>query len=395
MKNPFLGFVVFGFCVLVLYSIGLSDLYPQLTLSTILFLLVMLSINTLFFLLTNNKICRLSRDIRLIQVRDVPIYVIVGLSILITIDFLYAGSIPAFDVFRESFNRRIKVEFIPVLHIALVVISIFLSQYSIHLYFLRKRRLYIYIVICFGVIYPLLLAGRGILFVNILAGIIAILFHVDIKLKASKLLKYLVLLFFLSYSFGKLGEVRSTNIRLGSSFDSDTNVIEQISQPSDLYYSLGLNHNLLWPYIYIISPLGNFDNMVNDEINFDSDVAYYISSNFVPEFLHKYIGTVREKDKSNLVVDYFNTYTAFGMPYQQLGWIGVYIYSIFTSLLFYFLISISSCRLSSIIMVQFISVGHVFSWFSNLYIKEIVVGPILIGFFILFISSITKSIKRE
>jgi hypothetical protein len=30
-------------------------------------------------------------------------------------------------------------------------------------------------------------------------------------------------------------------------------------------------------------------------------------------------------------------------------------------------------------MIQFLIVGHAFSWFSNLYVKEIVIGPVIIG----------------
>jgi hypothetical protein len=386
MKNPFLLFVMFGLCTIILYSLGFSELYQELSIETITYLVVILLLNLVLGVAISSKIRRLTKAIRQVKPKLIPRPLIYCFLCLIFIDFMYAGIIPVFEIFNPYFSVDSNIKFIPMIHTILVIFSVFITQYFIHCFFLSKNRNFLLLAICFGLVYPLLLVGRGILFVNIFASFIAILFHFDIKFRLKTFGITAVLILLLALIFGKIGEIRSSNSQVAQSLNSSQTLIAQISQPSDTFYELGLNTNFLWPYIYVTSPLGNLDNLFKHRKSFERNTYNYIVTNYTPNFLQKYmLDETVGKDKSNLVVDVFNTYGAFGKSYQQYGWLGLIIYFSYVCIVNFLLVYFSKPLLSNVIMIQFIAVGHTFSWFSNLYVKEIIIGPVMIGMIFLIV----------
>jgi hypothetical protein len=242
-----------------------------------------------------------------------------------------------------------------------------------------------------GVIYPILLGGRGVLFVNIAASMLAYFIIRRKQINFSLIAKLLLAVSILGFVFGLLGEVRSTNSKARKATDLSQTLIAQIAKPTERFEAMGVNPNFLWPYIYVVSPLGNLDNLFTSRKVFEKDLKIYFVSNYLPNFLQKYFVEEKiKKDKSNLVVDVFNTYTAFGKPFQQLHWLGVSLYFIFILFTIFTLSLIARPEPSSIIMPQFLTVGHILSWFSNLYVKEIVIGPVLVGMTVLLYRQLTK-----
>lgn len=388
MINPFFSFFSFGLFAICLYFLGFSNIYNGLELETITYVTIALLVNILMGFFVTPKIKKMKINIRKYEGKPLSKLVMFFFIFLVVIDFLYAGTIPVLRVFYPLSKASNGVGFIPLLHVILVIFSVFITQYAMHLFLIRKSRHLLFFAFLVGVVYPLLLVGRGMLFINLFASFLTLLFYVDFKVKFKTLFKVSASILALAFLFGKVGEIRSSNSATADSLDSSQPLISQISQPSESFTWLGLNPNLLWPYIYIVSPLGNFDNLVSTRDNFDRDIEEYFVSNYVPNFLQSYMSDEDlAKDKSDLVVDIFNTYGAFGSSFQQFGWIGVSIYFFFVLMVIFTLISLSSSNISSAIIIQFLCVGHTLSWFSNLYVKEIVIGPIIIGVFLLFYSN--------
>lgn len=375
--------------VICLYTFGWSNLYKGLSLETQVTLLSFIIINLIFGLASHNRIKKILFYYRKQEPSKVNLSIkLAFLFALIFVDFLYAGTLPVANVFIPSSEQ---VKFIPVIHTLLVIISVYLSQLFFH-YYLKSSDSKALVLFCFlGVLYPILLGGRGILFVNIFGFILGYYIIKGVPFKLLSLVKLLVVVVLLSFLFGVLGEIRSMNSKVKESNGGAKSLIYSISAPSKAFDSTGLNENFLWPYIYLVSPLGNLNHLIDSKVHFENDTAHYLLENYIPNFIQKQIQIQEiKKNKSNLVVDIFNTYTAYGAAYQQYSWLGIFLYFTFVQSIIFILVYFVKSNVVSVVLLQFLVLGHGLSWFSNLYVKEIIVGPIIISFLVLVYGYINK-----
>jgi hypothetical protein len=385
MINPFFIFCLSGISMLLIYLFGWSEIYSSLSFVTFLTFSFALGVDILLGLSLQPKLSKLFFDYRQeIKVKKIPIILIFIFFGFIVLDFLYAGQIPILNIISGGPSAGENVKYLPVLHTFIVLFSVFLAQYVFHYYIKSKSLTSFLLFLSLAFIYPLLLGGRGILFVNIAATLVGFIILKGVRFNFTSLLKLFALVGVLGFIFGILGEIRSTNSKVRQSSDLSQTLIYQIAKPTSRFEQTGIDPNFLWPYIYVVSPLGNLDNLLNTRKEYDYDLQSYFVSNYFPNFIQKYLIDEKvTKDKSNLVVDMFNTYTAFGKSFQQFGWLGLSLYFLFVHLVIFSCCVIARAEASSIIMIQFLTVGHALAWFSNLYVKEVVIGPVLIGLIIL------------
>jgi oligosaccharide repeat unit polymerase len=373
MFNPFIMFVFVAALVLGVYQLSWSDLYLEISGTTSIYLISLIAFNLILGMSIKNKFNVITGNLVYKKPR-LSLLFSLALLCLILFDFYWSGEIPLISKYLGLSYKEAR--FLPAIHVLIVIFSVLLSQYLFLKYLVGGGRMLLLIFIFFAVIYPMLIVGRGLLFVNIIS---ASLGYFLVKKRSSRSYIFsIIFIVLMLFIFGVLGELRSEGSSKKNKTQPSGNIIYEIASPSSKFDSAGLSEYFLWPYIYIVSPLGNFNNLVDTRYEFNQDFYRYLVVNYSPNFVQKYLLENLSKDKSDLVVDVFNTYTAFGNSYQEFGWYGVFLYVIGVHLFIYFLILFSKPGLLSIVMIELLTVGHMLSWFSNLYVKEIISGPILI-----------------
>lgn len=146
----------------------------------------------------------------------------------------------------------------------------------------------------------------------------------DIKAVFRTFLALLILGYVSVMAFGYLGEIRS------NSKDAAGGYIEMLSKPSKKFKQTGLSPLLLWGYDYVATPLGNLQNTMDSgkyvpcsSID-DAELVFY---HFMPDLFKKRIFP-SAKEKTDLIVSYFNVSSIFTDAWAKLGWFGI-LYSFF------------------------------------------------------------------
>ena len=188
-----------------------------------------------------------------------------------------------------------------------------LSMYRCLYLFYFSKDMLSKVLIFFYIIFFISLVSRIVAFTIITVIIISWIGRKMTQLKLyQKLKKISVLsLFFLVLMlvFGGLGEFRSKESREYARAESrSTTVIEYLASPSDNFEKTGLNPNILWPYIYMVSPLYNLDSAIS---SFSRPDDHRLLRSILPNFISERILSLK-KDKSSLVFNHFNTSTTYG-----------------------------------------------------------------------------------
>lgn len=260
--NPFMIFNMSLLVVLALASLQWSSYYRDLSFETLFFLLSLFSVNVLisvFFNFDNSiKVSKKqqSKKLRLL------------LYFLYIINVLYSKEIALLNVVLGVGSYYKDIANIPTLFPIVISLNVFLIiDLFVRINNGDKRKNIMTLVLLFS--FLILNMGRGIA----LMAALTCLFSYFIRYKFSsisfkKLFKILLSFSIVMILFSIMGSVRSDsnevrnqgNIKLLRSFT-------ELVQPTQHFYNSGVSEMVLWPYVYAISPIYNFDNAVRINYN--------------------------------------------------------------------------------------------------------------------------------
>ena len=191
------------------------------------------------------------------------------------------------------------------------------------------------------------------------------------------MIKIVLGMFVVLFLFGQLGNVRNE-----LSADNKEYILS-LGGATDEFISGNVPFEYYWGYLYIASPLGNLDNLVNNyNPKFDVHKVPNLMFEFTPDFISNRLRQIFNdgeiEDISNyLVVESLNAPTVYFRSYFLLGWGGMwsmYFFSMFSSICYLFILPTSGKYyltglgiLSSIIILNtfgnmWISSGTVLIW---------------------------------
>lgn len=185
-----------------------------------------------------------------------------------------------------------------------------------YLYFVKPRKLYIYILILL-LFWPVLMLGRGIL-LSALIQIVAVYFMMR-RLRWSAL----IFLFFSAigavFLFGYVGDLRQSE-----------NPFFHLVRPEYVDFFSSLPSGFLWFYVYLTSGLSNlFYNVDVLQPAYAFDHTFY---NLLPNALKLWMGLEQRKDLFLLVDDGLNASTFYAAYISDFGIIGAFFIVFFVQL---------------------------------------------------------------
>ena len=368
--------------LLLIYQIGWSDMYPELH-GFLLWFLIGSSLFAIFLGVYQARTLRI--PITPINLSEKFIkrsfYIIIIGYIL---DFAFEMTIPLFRTFYDSNFSYDDFTGIPTIHVILSTFSIFFSILMFDVYMCNKKRKSLVLFLSSLIPY-LLVLNRG-AFMIVFCAIIFIYLIRTKNVKIRNLFKSIFIIGVVLYFFGLIGNIRQTQTK------SDGEFVLRIAGATDKFLNSGVPAEFYWSYIYVTSPVGNLQNIIDkkqDEFD-EKKLGLFISSELLPDFLSKRVSALLGYDKilarnygsRYLVTINLNAPTTYYNAYLNLGSSGMYImfFAIMFSALFYpkvlnkkqpfYITGIAS--LNSIILL---------SMFNNMWFNTgtILLWPIIIG----------------
>lgn len=308
--NPFYLYIyAFGF-VLALYSLHWSILLPDLSMGLMFFLILTFILSLIYG--WHIQKCRKSFFSNPLNVSINCRAKVKLLLLLYVIEFLYSKRLPLLEILSDS-DTFVHFGGIPTVHVLLVTYTVFFDTFLFHRLICNFNRKLLCDFFIISLLPPILMINRGMLFTIFFACLFVYLFSLK-SLKRKILVYCVVSLSFALYIFTIIGSARIND-------DENSTVFTAFTQPSDNFKSLGISNMFLWPYMYIVSPIGNLQNCINEYQPQGSFYAFFWEC-VCPDFISKHFYE-SQSDSPPLISPTFNVSTMYTSAYVQLGYLGM------------------------------------------------------------------------
>lgn len=356
-RNPFYVYVIAFLGVFIIYSLGWSSLYPDLTTEVKLFFIIIfltfLGIGRAisFF---NNTAFHPSKTKCVLLIRSFYL-----LLVLYVFEFIYEGDIPFFSLLRGKPGVSYMEFGIPLLHGILISFNSFLIAHSFSMYMASKRKKILYYNLLLYVP-ALLFLSRSIMVIGALTAFFIYIQYAN-KIRITIVIKVCFLIIIGLYFFGVLG-----NLRSGGDYFYTT------SKAKKSFMSSSIPKEYYWTYLYASSPLANFQNTVDKAKLREYDISGFVYYEVMPKFFSKNFKNIFEMKNKDLerIVSWLTVGTTYAKSYSYLGWFGAYImlfYNLaaYVVVILFFVPKKSNYRVT---LVGILSVVMLLSVFSNMLI---------------------------
>lgn len=357
--SPFLWYSVSWIIVVGLYSLEWTEIYPTLKNNLLSFLII----TTIISLCLTFLYKRRTNSIFLPNPLDyypITITILKYLYILLFIECIHSHSLPIIDYLRGNANINDYQEFgIPFIHVLLVNSFLLLFNFSSYCYFSMKSDVNKFLIpVFFSFISPIIFMSRGtalfMIFVFLLMFIIT-----NIEKSNLILIKIASSIIVITYLFGLTG-----NLRLN---DPQGEYILEIGGASDSFKESIIPNDYFWTYVYIVTPLGNLQNVIDEKKIEDLSISNpysLLANSILPQSIGKRLGAAKidnYMDKYRVVTGLTVGTTYFG-PYIIWGWPGMII--IFIVMMLYCVIMLRIVPVDSIFNVPLLCVLSTMTFFS-------------------------------
>ena len=333
LANPFFANFLIWAVVLLLYEFRASDLYPALSPQMLQFLLFtgVCSLFLCFFvplpILKNAVSVPTISHLSLKKIKYIVAVIYIGLLV----ECLYAGKIPLLAVFLE--NGYLYTQFgIPTFHVLFLTFTSFYTVLLFYVFLSKKEKSILkYIALLFLV--PVLIVNRGTLTMNILTcGIIFVSVYKDWTVRKLLYCASAILLMF--FVFGVAGNIRSIHLpEQDRNAGYSSNYILNIGKANSAFKSSIIPDEFFWTYLYISSPLANFQNTVNENkvVFAYENLPKMVIAEMLPDYISKRVAPLfdLQKEKATLISRYLTTSSYYTGSYMYLGWTGPLILYLF------------------------------------------------------------------
>lgn len=389
MINPYFIYVLSFLAVLITYLFGWSNLFPEIEITLLLFIII----STLIALFTGKAFMkRKIITFNKIEYRKSHVWVTIAILLGYMVEFIYHRNFPLLAILnRTSLSYH---EFgIPTFHVLLVTFN---SFYSILLFqsiiSKTKNRKLSVVLFLLTLIPSILIMNRGMLILILMSCVFVYLIKYQQNITFKKVVSLSIIAVLFLYLFGIVG-----NVRVNNSYQTDTSLLDnslflQIGGATEEFKESIVPKEFFWAYIYIASPLANLQENIGDyEHEGDITVAdslLFGSTQLLPDFISKRVIAYYEAEKPSvlLITPELNVATAFAEPFAILGWVGISVFTIviFIFAFFYILFLKSLKSEYFVIGVAILNTIFVFNTFSNMFsfsgLSFQLVYPILFSF---------------
>ena len=394
MYNPYKLYSVTFLAAMLLYMLGWSDLFTNLSASMIIFLILTSIIMMLFGNFRKNSNLIKWNEIE----KDDYTYVFSILSLFgHLINFIFAGKIPLINILLSKPNEVVEgFNGIPFVHVLLVSFTTFYCTYLFHLYLSTKHRkdLLLYLINFL----PLILLFSRSAIILVLMNCVWIVLIRKRKLSVKFVAILMICLLTIGYIFGVAGDKRTENQVNLSGTGSD--LIMEIGSASEEFRESLIPKTYFWVYLYASSPLANFQHIINTDSNHPIDgerILEFVNNEFLPDSISNRINGLMGTNNIEmpLITPTLNVATIYGPAYEYLSWMGPILMFIYTIVIItgYLYVNKENKQflLTGIAILNSIIVLNAFdNMFSKTAFSFQLVYPIAFGF---FYSKTTRSLS--
>ncbi|MBN1111281.1 MAG: oligosaccharide repeat unit polymerase [Bacteroidales bacterium] len=245
-----------------------------------------------------------------------------------------------------------------------------LFVYSIYLFhqFISQKSFKLFLLFMLSVLPHLLVINRGGLMLIVSSCLVIIIMKKG-YIKFKMFLKLIIFSLVLLSLFGIMGNLRSKYSR------SDDNYILDVGGATPEFRNSIIPKVYFWSYIYIASPLGNLQYIIDYRDVSDFGVVDLIDfgvnatmPNFVSKRISPYLKTKFHSTDNYLVIKAFNVATMYFIPYYILGWWGLILMYLFViSVVISYVIFVKDSSRYFITGWSIICSIMLFSMFSNMW----------------------------
>jgi oligosaccharide repeat unit polymerase len=356
LKNPFFIYVLGFSLTFLVYTFGWSELYPDLTWDVKLFFLITFLGFICIGILTSSLklIAKTPAKTKVSLIRTCTFLVM----LLYLLEFLVEKDVPLLAKLLGRDGVAYREFGIPLLHGVLISFNSFLIAHSFANYMSQKNRkiLRFYFLLYLP---ALLILNRSIIVFGLLTSLFIFLRYVD-KVKFKTKLKLLTIAMLALFLFGVVGNLRSG----GDYIYTQSNATEEFMEsfiPEEYY----------WTYLYVASPLANFQNTINKKVVYKFDFKGFVFYENLPKIISKNLGEplgIKRKDLVR-IVPWLTVGTTYARSYSYLKWGGPYLLFL-SSIIIYISVILLVPKRSSyhVTMISVLSVIVLLNIFTNMLI---------------------------
>ena len=299
---------------------------------------------------------------------------------LFIINYIYAGEIPLINALSNSGTYYRNIEMIPTLYPLVTAINVYFIIYM-GAYIVQNKDYKILIFILLLELPLILNLARGIITMSLIPIVLIYISSKKIsRMKISKIVMFMSGLLLFLYGFGYFGSIRTVPDALEHYPKSEVIII--LGDASDGFINSFIPNNYFWTYIYVVSPLGNLNNIIENKTSFSFDFTNFFAYDFLPNSISKRIIDLDLIPvKENLVVDTFNVSTAFNIPYYYFGWLGIIIFILIINSMYILSKKIVNHTPYESIIDSIFSMIFILFLFDNVYILDVVFIPLMLFIF--------------
>ena len=362
--------IAFTFAALV-YQLGWSQIYPPLSLEIATFLSITFAASLILFYV-EYLTWREPLPIRSSWwTRKRVLRTTVFIYLIFFIELLHNGGVPIIMIFSGS-EYDYRNFGIPTLHVAIYGVYWFLCVHWFYLWLSSRQNFYLNCSLLLLSI-NLLIVNRGAFIQALLA--IVILFVLKKGIKPKTVTICLIGIAALVWIFGVIGDARMRSMGIDPGF-----TILAIGDASPRYPVDELGTGPFWFYLYISSPLANWQFNVTSGGGMRADWLFFFITEIMPDFIGKHFLSGWETRASpELIADALTVSSAFGPAYFLKGWAGASL--IYIVLVFYYLVSRFVFRGSEYFAsgMSTLAVGAGLMAFENMLAFTGLIGPLLVA----------------
>lgn len=312
LRNPLYIYVFAFLLTFLVYGFGWSNLYPPLSPSMKIFLFITFATFIVCGWAINKlKLIRKTLSSTSPNLIRILFYILMGLYL---VEFIYESNIPLLSKLRGEQGVNYMEFGIPLLHGILISLNSFLIAHSFATYMSTKDKMILkYNLLLY--LPALLFISRSIMVMGVLTSLFIYL-HFMGEIKFWNKIKLGVAVLFGLYLFGVIGNLRSGGDYFYVQSEAKKEFMES-SIPKEYY----------WTYLYVGSPLANFQNTVDRAYIGEYDFTGFVFYENLPKIISKNLGGmlgIKEKDLIRLT-PWLTVGTTYAKSFAYLGWLGPYL----------------------------------------------------------------------
>lgn len=359
--NPFIIYGIIFSLVCVSYELPFSNLYPNISTKMIVFILSVIITALLIGVLKNKEIKVRSKENENEEKYKSSLKIIILILFIYFLGFLYSKQIPLLT----KGSVYLEYKGLPYVHVAIFNFNIYYSLYMFYKFLkYKKRSIFIQYLILY--IPGILIVSRGLL-MNIFLGSIFLYFICKgIKVTKKKVIIVALISVVFMYFFGVFGNLRSGPEPREA---TNSNYIMDVGGATSQFRESIIPKEFFWTYIYLSSPLANFQLNVNNYNNFQynsNNFMLFLKEDILPDSISKRLGKT-DRNRVYLITPQLNVGTMFMNSYVDFGMIGSVL--VFINFIVFYLIYIKLLKRNTVyyqIGIAMLCTLSVLSVFNNM-----------------------------